>query len=93
MSVTIPIVSTPDVLGGKPRIEGTRIPVHQVGVLVRENDWSHTEICDAFDLTPDEVEAALEYYDAHPDEMAHIRAEVAATFERIRDQSRGPDSA
>lgn len=87
----IPIVSTPDVLGGKPRIEGTRIGVHKVGTLVRENDWSYDEVCEAFDLSPDEVEAAVEYYDDHPDEMAQIRADMEATFERIREQSRAPN--
>jgi uncharacterized protein (DUF433 family) len=89
--VSIPIVSTPDVLGGKPRIEGTRIGVHQVGALVRENGWSHDDVSESFDLSPDEIEAAVEYYDDHPEEMAQIRADMAATFEQIREQSRAPD--
>jgi uncharacterized protein (DUF433 family) len=72
VSVTIPIVSTPDVLGGKPRIEGTRVPVHQVGHLVHEQAWSHGRVADQFGLTADEVEAALEYYADHPEEMAAL---------------------
>ena len=34
----IEIVKTPDVLGGKPRIDGVRVGVLQVGDLVRELD-------------------------------------------------------
>jgi|AntRauTorcE11898_2_1112593.scaffolds.fasta_scaffold15526_4 uncharacterized protein (DUF433 family) len=91
MSVTIPIVATEDVLGGKPRIEGTRVPVHQVGALVRENGWSYDEVCEQFDLSPDEADAAVEYYDDHPEEMARILVDMEETFERIREQSRAPD--
>jgi uncharacterized protein (DUF433 family) len=91
MSVTIPIVSTPDVLGEKPRIEGTRMPVHQVGYLVREDGWSRENVAEQFRLELNEVDAALEYYDEHPEEMAQIRADMEATFEQIREQSRVPE--
>lgn len=91
MSVTIPIVSTPDVLGGEPRIEGTRVGVYQVGVLVREHGWSRTTAADEFDLTAAELDAALEYYDSHPEEMGAIGTQHDATAERLRDRSRAPE--
>ena len=40
MSETSAIVRTPDVLGGKPRIEGTRIGVHMIAESIREG--THT---------------------------------------------------
>ena len=89
MSVTIPIVSTPDVLGGKPRIEGTRVPVHQVGYLVREREWSRQRVVDQFGLTADEVEAALEYYDDHTEEMAAFVDAARRTYDASVDE-RGP---
>lgn len=88
VSVTIPVVSTPDVLGGKPRVEGTRVGVQQVGVLVREHGWSTAAVAEAFDLTADEIDAALDYYESNPEEMDAIAAEAAATRDRLGDSSR-----
>ena len=91
MSVTISVVSTDGVLGGKPRIEGTRIGVHQVGSLVREHGWSRGSVAEEFHLTSDEIVAALEYYDAHPDEMVEIRREREDTYARLQAQSRAEE--
>lgn len=88
MSVTIPVVSTPNVLGGKPRVEGTRVGVHQVGSLVREHDWSRAAVAEEFGLTADEIDAAIEYYESNPDEMEAVAAEAEATRDRLSDPSR-----
>ena len=55
------IVSTPDVLGGKPRIDGTRIPVALIlGYLAAGS--THDEIINEFpDLTRDAIVACLDY--------------------------------
>lgn len=55
------IVSTPDVLGGRPRFEGTRIPVGLVlGYLAAGAD--RAGVLAEFDgLTEAHVRAALEY--------------------------------
>lgn len=90
MSVTIPVVSTPNVLGGKPRVEGTRVGVHQVGSLVREHDWSTAAVAEEFGLTADEIDAAIEYYESNPDEMEAIAAAADATRDRLTDVSRAP---
>ncbi|WP_424014982.1 DUF433 domain-containing protein [Halorubrum xinjiangense] len=90
MSVTIPVVSTPNVLGGKPRVEGTRVGVHQVGSLVREHDWSTAAVAEEFGLTADEIDAAIEYYESNPDEMEAVAAEADATRDRLTDVSRAP---
>jgi uncharacterized protein (DUF433 family) len=55
------IVSTPDVLRGKPRLQGTRIPVSLVlGYLAAGN--SPDEIIAEFpDVTPEQIAACLDY--------------------------------
>jgi uncharacterized protein (DUF433 family) len=55
------IVSTPDVLRGKPRIKGSRIPVSLVlGYLASGS--SHEEIIREFpDLTSEKIMACLDY--------------------------------
>ena len=91
MSVTIPVVSTPDVLDGTPRIEGTRVSVQRVGTLVREHGWSPGEVSDEFNLTVDEISAALEYYDTHPEEMTRIAGCREKTYEQLRESSRASE--
>ena len=55
------IVSTPEVLGGKPRIDGTRIPVALVlGYLAAGS--THEEILKEFpDLKREHIAACLDY--------------------------------
>lgn len=55
------IVSTPDVLRGKPRVKGTRIPVSLIlGYLAGGN--SADEIIREFpDLTREQIAACLDY--------------------------------
>ncbi|VAX29482.1 Protein of unknown function (DUF433) family [hydrothermal vent metagenome] len=55
------IVSTPDVLRGKPRIKGTRIPVSLIlGYLAAGNTIE--EIKEEFpDLTKEQIVACLDY--------------------------------
>lgn len=88
MSSTIQIVKTPDVLHGKPRLEGTRISVLQVGELVRRKDWSAQEVAEQLDLDVAEVETATEYYDAHPELMDTLRTQREAHKESIASESR-----
>jgi len=91
MSVTIPVVSTPDVLNGTPRIEGTRISVQRVGALIRDRGWSRGAVCEAFELSVDEISAALDYYDSHPEEMERIAERRDTTCDRLRESSRATD--
>ncbi len=55
------ILSTPNVLKGKPRVKGTRIPVSLIlGYLAAGS--SAEEIIDEFpDLTPVDIAACLDY--------------------------------
>ena len=56
------IVSTPDILGGKPCIAGTRIAVYMVLELV-ESGVSFDEICTKFytQLSIDDIKACIAY--------------------------------
>ena len=66
MSSTVQIVKTPEILHGKPRLEGTRVGVLQVGELVRQHQWSISEVADQLGLDDAQVRAATECYDDHP---------------------------
>lgn len=91
MSETSAIVRTPDVLGGKPRIEGTRIGVHMIAESIREGTHTvGTTLVGYPDLSREQVEQALEYYDEHPEEMAEIREQKEATNQRLIEGSRAP---
>jgi uncharacterized protein (DUF433 family) len=63
------IVTTEDVLHGEPRIEGRRVGVRQIRVLVEGSGLSAAEVADRFDLRVADVYAALTYYHEHPEEM------------------------
>lgn len=61
------------ILGGEPRIDGTRISVlHIYDQVVAGND-DPASVADALDLTLGQVYEALAYYYNNPDEMRLIR--------------------
>jgi len=91
MSTGVEIVRTPDVLHGKPRIEGTRIGVYTLGAAV-ESDASVADLLDDYPtLDRSQIEAAIDYYETHPELMDYIRMQKAATEQAIRTESRAPD--
>lgn len=63
------IESTPDILGGKPRIAGRRISVANIAVLHVRHNWSVRRIARELDLDLAQVHAALAYYYAHQAEI------------------------
>lgn len=70
------VICDPDVCGGAPILEGTRIRVSDVVVAYDHWELSPEEIVLEFpSLALQDVHAALAYYHAHPQE---IRAEVQA---------------
>jgi len=77
------IVCTPGVVGGRPRINGTRISVRTIAVWYKQG-YSPEEIADQYeDLTLAQVYAALTYYHAN---QAEIEADIAAEdaeYERL----------
>ena len=88
------VVSTEGVLGGKPRIDGTRIGVHFVHERVEGRGLEPQTVADRHDLDVADVYRALAYYHDHPDEMARIeqkRGERREKAESNPDVATGPE--
>lgn len=67
------LVSTPDVCGGRIRIDGTRITVHRIATMYKQG-LSAEDIAQTYShLSLGQVYAALAYYHAN-------RAEIEATL-------------
>jgi uncharacterized protein (DUF433 family) len=76
------IVRTPGVLGGKPRIADHRISVQDVVVWHEQMGLAVEQIAAKYDLSPEDVRAALTYYADHRDEIEEsIRAGEAFVAE------------
>lgn len=67
------IVSTPEVLGGKPRIGGRRIGVHQVVSLVVDGDLTPEEMAVRYDLELADIHRAITYYYDNPEEIRAVQ--------------------
>ncbi|WP_290815868.1 DUF433 domain-containing protein [Halovivax sp.] len=88
------IVRNEGVLGGDPRIEGTRIGVLHVYEFVVEGSCSPEDVADQLDIGLDEVYAALSYYYANPDEMTDVRERHAELDRELAATSlRPPETA
>lgn len=79
-----------DVLGGEPRLDGTRIGVRHVAARVIDGGQSPAHVADQFDVTLAAVYEALSYYYSHIDEMRAIEGANGDAFERVRDSSLKP---
>jgi uncharacterized protein (DUF433 family) len=84
------IVSTPDVLGGAPRIEGRRIGVHHVAKRVVDAGEAPEQVAADYDLDMADVHRALAYYYDHPEEMRTVQAERRTVPDGLS-VVRGPD--
>ena len=70
------IVSTPGVVGGRPRIDGTRVSVNTIAIWYKKG-YNAEELAREFErVSLAQVYAALAYYHANQDEIeASIRAQ------------------
>jgi len=84
------IVRTGDVLGGEPRLDGTRTGVLDVSELVVEGDHSPADAADQLNLSLGEVYTALAYYHEHPDEMRTVRRDREAADADLADRALAP---
>jgi len=69
------IVCTPGVVGGRPRIDGTRVTVRSVALCYKQGLMPEEIVQQYERLTIAQVYAALTYYHANRDE---IEADIAA---------------
>jgi len=79
-----------DILGGEPRIDGTRIGVRHVAARVIDSSQPAAHAAAQLDLSLAEVYESLSYYYAHIDEMRELERENEAAFEHLRDSSLTP---
>jgi uncharacterized protein (DUF433 family) len=76
------LVSSPDVCGGRLRVEGTQTSVNQIVVLYKKG-YNVEQIAEEYPhLTMAQVYAALAYYHAN-------RAEIEADLEAERNEANG----
>lgn len=78
---------TPNIAGGKPRIAGHRITVHDIAVWHERMGLSADEIAVEYNLTLSDIYAALTYYFDHRDEVDRQIAEGDLFAETLRQQS------
>jgi uncharacterized protein (DUF433 family) len=81
------IESTPDVVGGKPRIVGRRITVQNIVIWHERMGLSADEIATEYDLTLADVYAALAYYYDHRPEIDEAIRDSAAFVEALRQRT------
>ncbi|WP_178917817.1 DUF433 domain-containing protein [Natronomonas gomsonensis] len=84
------ITQDKDVLGGEPRIAGTRIGVRHIAPRVIDSGQSPALVADQLDVSLGSVYKALSYYYAHIDELRKLEQENEAAFERVRESSLKP---
>ncbi|MFC3959042.1 DUF433 domain-containing protein [Halovivax cerinus] len=87
------IVRTDDVLGGDPRIEGTRIGVLHVFDLVIAGTSTPEDAADQLGIGLGDVYGALSYYYDHADEMARIRARHESLEDELAERTVQPPTA
>ena len=69
------IERTDDILGGKPRIAGTRVGVLDSYDLVAGSGYSPEDIVDQLNVSLAQIYAALAHYHEHPEGMRELRRE------------------
>jgi len=79
-----------NVLGGEPRIDGTRVGVRHVAARVVDAGRSPAHTADQLDLSLSEVYEALSYYYDNIEEIRSIERANDDSFDRVREQSLKP---
>ncbi|AUX10574.1 hypothetical protein AArcSl_2963 [Halalkaliarchaeum desulfuricum] len=85
------IVRTDDVLGGEPRIEGTRIGVRHVAARTVDAGQPPVHVADQLGVSLSEVYEGLSYYYAHVEELREFERANEAAFDRIENESLEPN--
>ncbi|MEF8773104.1 MAG: DUF433 domain-containing protein [Halobacteriales archaeon] len=79
-----------DVLGGEPRIEGSRVGVRHVAARVLEAGQEPAYVADQLGISLSAVYEALSHYYANVEEMRDLERENEVAFERVRESSLRP---
>jgi uncharacterized protein (DUF433 family) len=81
------------VLGGEPRIEGTRIGVRHVAARAIDGGQTPARVADQLDISLASVYEALSYDDANLDEIRAVEDATDEAVERIRESSLTPSES
>ncbi|WP_435196473.1 DUF433 domain-containing protein [Natronomonas sp. EA1] len=79
-----------DVLGGEPRIDGTRVGVRHVAARVVDGGQSPAHVADQLDLLLAQVYETLSYYYANIESMREFERANDDAFDRVRGSSLKP---
>ncbi|MGL6341507.1 MAG: DUF433 domain-containing protein [Waterburya sp.] len=77
------IVSTQGILGGRPRIDQTRVSVQRVAAWYKMGLNAEEIVERIGNLTLAQVYAALTYYHANPEEIENYLAAEKADYDRL----------
>ncbi|NEQ71248.1 MAG: DUF433 domain-containing protein [Symploca sp. SIO2D2] len=78
------LVMTPDVCGGRIRIDGTRITVHRIAILYKQGQTAETIIQSYPHLSYAQVYVALAYYHENQAEIDAELLEIDLEYERLK---------
>ena len=81
------LVMTPDVCGGRLRIDGTRITVHQIATLYKQGQTAEGIIQTYPHLSYAQVYVALAYYHENQTKVDAEPAELDLAYERLKRQN------
>ena len=86
MSITLEtiLVRSPDVCGGKLRIDGTRVTVLQIAALFRQGMSAEDITREYPHAPPGGIYAALAYYLANRDEIHSVLADEEVEFDKLK---------
>jgi uncharacterized protein (DUF433 family) len=80
------LVRTPEVCGGRIRVEGTRITVHRIATLYKQGQTAE-DIAQTYPhLSLGQVYAALAYYHANREAIEAELAKADAEYDQLKQQ-------
>jgi uncharacterized protein (DUF433 family) len=69
--------------GRGPEIEGTRITVYDVMDYLQAG-WRYDQIAGLFRLLPDDIQAAIQYIEAHQEEVLTVYQQILARHRNVQ---------
>jgi len=78
------LVKTPDVCGGKLRIDGTRITVHRIATLYKQGQTAEDIFQTYPHLSYSQIYVALAYYHENQAQIDADLAEMDAEYDRLK---------
>lgn len=69
--------------GRGPEIEGTRITVYDVMDYL-EAGWRYDQIAGLFRLPPDDIQAAIDYIEAHKEQVVRVYQKILARHRNVQ---------